>query len=354
MSARALVTGGTGLVGSHVAERLVAEGWRVRVLARPGSDASFLRVLGAEVVRGDLRDPASLAPALRGVEVLHHNAARVSDWGSWRAFRELAIDGTRTLLEDAARADVARVVHMSSASVYGLRRIRGRRVREERRPARLRPRWDRYGRAKTASERIVRDAHRAGRVAAVLLRPTVVYGPRDRVVLPRLAALLRAGRLELVGDGSNRVHLVYAGDVAEAAARAATAEAAPGRAYHLDGAERPTQRAFLEAVAELLGAPAPRRGPALPVAYVRALLAELGGHLLRRAEPPERTRYLVSLLGGEAHFDCSRAERELGWRARVGPGEGLARTARWWRGEPAPALSGSVPCSAPRARPARG
>ncbi|MEN8184923.1 MAG: NAD-dependent epimerase/dehydratase family protein [Myxococcota bacterium] len=329
---KALVTGGTGLIGSHLAERLLRAGDRVRVLARGQSDISHLKTLGVEIVRGDLHDGAGLARALRGVEVVHHNAARVSDWGPWREFAKPAIEGTASLLQAAVRADVGRFVHMSSAGVYGLRRIWGRRV-DELTPIQRPPLSDPYSRSKIASEAVV-SRHRArGDIGVTILRPTFVYGPRDRAIFPRLARLLSQGRLIVAGRGDNRLHLIYAGDVAEAACRAGRSTTAAGHIYLLDGRGEIGQREFLLAVATTVGAPPPRRSLPVSLLWVRAVAGEGLYRLLRRPDPPRCTRYLVAFCGGEAHFDTSRAERELGFRPRVSICEGLARTREWWEAQ---------------------
>jgi nucleoside-diphosphate-sugar epimerase len=317
---RAFVTGGTGLVGSHVVEALRAHGWAIRALARPASDTSHLRRLGVEIVPGDLERPLA-GEALAGVDVVFHNAARVGDWGPARAFHELAVAGSERLFDAAARGGVRRVVHMSSAGVYGLRRIRGREVTEELSPRAYR--WDSYGRAKIAAEAVARRHQAAGRVEVTVLRPTVVYGPRDRAVLPRLAGELRRGRLPLIGSGENRLHLIYAGDVAEAAVRAGTEPAAAGRTYHFDGPGDVTQRGFFEAIADLVGAAAPRRHIPLALAYGLAFALEIAGHATRRRTPPALTRYLVALAGGESRFDTTRARLELGFAPRTPFFEGM-------------------------------
>lgn len=330
---RAFVTGGTGFVGSHVAEMLTAHGHAVRALVRPQSDTALLRSLGAELVTRDLREPGDLAPALEGVDVVLHHAARVGEWGDPRSFQRVGVDGTRALLEAACRARVRRFVHMSSAAVYGLLRVRGRVVDESLGPERRPPRWNVYARAKVGAERVVADAAASGRIATVVLRPTVIYGPRDRTVLPRLAALLRAGRLRLIGSPQNHLHVVYVRDVAEAALAAATRTQALGRVYHLDGPGDVTQRAFFEAVARLLGVPPPSRRIPLAPAYALGFLQEAVGHLRRRREAPSLTRFLVALAGGQAVFDLRRAQRELDWAPRTTAAEGLRLTEVWLRGE---------------------
>src|SRR5882762_10185311 len=91
---RNVVTGATGLLGSHVAEQLVARGERVRALVRPGSDVAFLKQLGVELVHGDLHDVVSLPPAVAGADIVYHCAARVGDWGSWADFRAQVVEAT--------------------------------------------------------------------------------------------------------------------------------------------------------------------------------------------------------------------------------------------------------------------
>lgn len=333
MSIRVLVTGASGFIGSHLVERLLEAGARVRAFVRPASDLSPLRGLEVEIARGDLIEGTGLDVALRGVELVYHNAALVSEWGSWREFAEVGIGGTRRLIQAAVRAGVPRLVHMSSASVYGLRRIHARTVTENLGPDPRPGRWDYYARAKIASEQQVEDADRDGRIATTILRPTLVFGPRDRVVLPRLARLLARGGLTLAGRGGNRVHLIYVGDVVDAAWRAGVRPQARGRVYHLDGRGELSQREFLAAVAELVGAPPPTRWLPLHLLYGLATAEEAWGRFTRRVDVPSRTRYLVALCGGEAHFDTSRAERELGWTAQVSARDALQRTAEWWRVE---------------------
>lgn len=324
---KALVTGATGLIGSHLAEHLVAEGHAVRALVRPRSDARLLRRLGVEIVPGDLGDAASLARAVGGVDVVHHNAARVSDWGPFREFAAPALGGTAALLRAATRAGVARFVHMSSASVHGLRRVRGRRV-DETTPLPRPPRSDPYARAKILSERLVLG-HQGGPEVSVL-RPTFVYGPRDRAVLPRVVRLLREGRMIVAGRGDNPLHLIHAADVARATAAAGSPGASAG-VYLLDGGRTITQRGFLRTVAEGIGVPPPARSLPLEALWALAIAEETLARVRRPVRGPGRTRYLVAFCGGEARFDVSRAERELGFKPRVGIREGLATALAWWR-----------------------
>src|SRR4051794_40962582 len=104
------------MLGSHIAERLVARGRQVRAFVRPTSDTRFLESIGVELFRGDLTDPSACRGALRGVEVLYHSAAKVGDWGRWAQFQVDCIDATTTLAEAAADVGIGRFLHISSTS----------------------------------------------------------------------------------------------------------------------------------------------------------------------------------------------------------------------------------------------
>src|SRR5579859_1181184 len=90
-----VITGATGLLGSHIAEHLAAQGERVRALVRPTSDTTFLKNLGIDLVTGDLNDPQSIRNAVSGAAVVYHCAARVGDWGPWQQYQAETVDATR-------------------------------------------------------------------------------------------------------------------------------------------------------------------------------------------------------------------------------------------------------------------
>src|SRR3954466_7516128 len=102
----ALITGATGLLGSHLAERLVSRGVPVRALVRPGSDTRFLESLGVALVRGDLANPDDCREAARGVAIVYHSAAKGGDWGRWEEFAPGSLDATTRLAQAARSAGV--------------------------------------------------------------------------------------------------------------------------------------------------------------------------------------------------------------------------------------------------------
>src|ERR1700677_565409 len=225
-----LITGATGLLGSHIAEQLRQSGEKVRALVRPGSNCEFLRQLQVEIAEGDLLDPASIARALEGADVVYHCAARIGNWGTWKQFRESVIECTGNLVQLCPAADVGRFLFVSSLAAYGNPRMppHGLITEDEALGQRL-GFLDYYSRAKAEAERLVRELG----PKTTIVRPSWIHGPRDRNTMPRLVQALRAGWVSVVGPGDNLLNLVYAGDVADGAIRAANHPKAAGPAQHL-------------------------------------------------------------------------------------------------------------------------
>jgi nucleoside-diphosphate-sugar epimerase len=320
-----VITGATGLLGSHVAEQLVQSGERVRALVRPTSDTTFLRTLGVELIEGDLSRPNTLPRAVDGADIVYHCAARVGDWGPWRAFKTEIIDATANLLGACQSAGVGRVLHVSSIIVYGHPKERAEPFTEDE-PLGQNPwLWDYYCRAKVEAEKLCR----AYRGDMTLVRPSWIFGPRDRTTFGRVLAALFARRVPIIGAGDNRLNIVYVTNVADGVIRAATQPAAVGRAYNLSSPGEISQREFLDHLAEQLGLPRIRRHVPYRLAFMGGFLAEAFCRALRSRRPPHLTRYAVALIGRSVRFSIERARQELDWSPRVTVLEGVRRTLAW-------------------------
>ncbi|HEU4759786.1 MAG TPA: NAD-dependent epimerase/dehydratase family protein [Dehalococcoidia bacterium] len=322
------MTGASGFLGSHIVDNLVVRGASVRALVRPSGDASYLMERGVELVRGDVTKPATLRPAVEGVDVVLHAAALVTDWAPWRDFRQVTIEGTRNVLEAAAAAGVPRFLHVSTDGVYALRALR-RPLTEDSPLERRFGWWDYYRRSKLAAERLARWYGDSGRLGLTIVRPGLVLGERDRAMLPGLVAFLRSGSAAYLGNGRNRLPCVYAGDVAEGCVLAASSEAAVGGTYNLAPSEEVSQRDLFRAVAEGAGLRPPRRRLPLLAAYCVVFAMELRSALGGRRARPSLTRFAVNLIALDYREDISRAKRELGWEPRVSMAESIRRSVEW-------------------------
>lgn len=326
---RALVTGATGLVGSHLVERLLADGWSVRALARTPS--SWLEQRGVECVRGDVLDGESFARAARSTDVVFHTAAAITPSGGWESYRRLNVDGTDNAIAAAAAAG-ARLLHLSSVAVYGPdTRFRpdGAKTSEDAPLAQL-PAGAFYARSKRESEERVMAAHRAGRLWATAVRPDVIYGPRDRQFIPRIGRVLRHGYAPLIAGGTSTLAIVHAANVADGAVRAAMHEGAAGRAYNLANDFDVTVRDFFTLAAQGLG----RQVRFIPISrgLASAGFATFRGavKVLTAGKLSVAANASLSMLTEDNPFTSERARRELGWSPRVHPNDGIPEAFRWW------------------------
>lgn len=326
-----LVTGATGMLGSHIAERLVARGRRVRALVRPTSDRCFLERLGVDFVEGDLTDPEACARAVAGVHVVYHCAAKVGDWGPWREFQTGCIDATRTLAEAAIHAKVGRFLHISSTSAYGHPAEGGPPIDETAPMGQNFWIWDAYTRSKVESEKLLWTLVESKGLPLTVIRPSWLYGERDRTTTVRLVDRLRNRKVLLIGKGDNPLSAVYVGIVADAAILAANDPGSVGEAYNITNQGPITQREFLNLLAEAAGAPAVRRKVPFKVAYGAAILMEAKGRLLRQVRPPWVTRYATWLMGRELEYSTEKARTRLGWSPSLTYRESIARTVAWLR-----------------------
>jgi nucleoside-diphosphate-sugar epimerase len=326
----ALITGATGLVGSHLVERLRRDRWRVRALVRDRARASWLVAQDVELVDGDTLDAESFRRAAHGVQYVFHCAAAITPRGGWEAFRAPNIDGTRNAV-DAAASVGARLLHLSSVAVYG---PDGRfvltkdAVLQELQPLLPIPDQAWYARSKRESEELVMAAYREGRVWATAVRPCVIYGPRDRQFIPRAAALLRLPLVPRIGPGTSTMSIVHARSVAEVAVRAVTSEIAAGRAYNVTNDPPITVNEFYAAAEEGLGVRA--RWLPIPGAPAQAAMGALGAALRALRVPGASMLNARSLdfLLADNPFSSERARIELGWTSGVQPREAVAEAFR--------------------------
>ena len=326
------VTGGTGGIGRHVIPLLIQRGDRVRALARSDAAAAELASNGAEIIRGDVRDAAVVARGAAGADAVVHAAAVVVSSGDWTAFESTNVAPTRLIARAAADAG-ARLIHISSVAVYGrLTTFAGgvRSVTEDFGLEQPMVRGDHYARSKREAELAVWDVAAATGLKAVALRPCVVYGEGDRQFAPRVAKGLRFGRAPLIGDGSNPLSVVYAGNVA-AAVRAALDRPEATGPFNVANDGAVATREFFEAFAAGLGVELELVEIPWDVAWPLAKAADTVLKLVRRGAPLTTLKYAVQFLGSPNPYVSDRARRELGWQPALDPREAAFRTGRWFR-----------------------
>jgi nucleoside-diphosphate-sugar epimerase len=327
-SSLALVTGATGMVGSHLARRLLDEGWRVRALVRSSSDTALLKSWGVEIVQGDLGDaPRDLARHLVGAEYVFHCAAMVSDWAPLAEMMRANVEGTRNLAEAAlAAGSLKRFVYLSSMVVFGMH---PQRDLDETAP--LIHTGDNYNLTKIRAEETVKQFVRERKLPAVILRPPYVYGPRDRQFLPRVLANLQNGKFRFVGSGKQPLSLVYVGNLAEALYLAAVRPDVVGEVFLITDGEAITRTRMMEIICGEAGYLMPPRH--VPTLVVRAAcpIIEAIWLLKRSAEPPLVNKFRLKFMSTPLTYRIDKARNILGYAPKVGTEAGLRQTVAWFR-----------------------
>jgi dihydroflavonol-4-reductase len=318
---RVLVTGATGFTGGHLARALLARGHAVRALHRGATPTSG--VAGLDLVAGDLRDPAALARAVEGVEVVYHIAAMYRQAGAPKeAYHAVNAAAAGAIVAAAAAAGVRRVVHCSTVGVHG--DIEHPPADED---APLRP-GDIYQVTKLEGERLARDAGARLGVDVTIVRPSGIYGPGDRRLLKLFRGVARRRWITL-GRGRIYYHLTYIDDLVEGIRLCGEHPAAANRTYILAGGEVTTLNELVALVARAAGVPKPTiHLPAWPFwlagAACEAACAPFG------LEPPLYRRRVDFFTKSRA-FDIGRARREIGYAPSIGLRDGITRTLEWYR-----------------------
>jgi nucleoside-diphosphate-sugar epimerase len=306
MARTAFVTGATGFVGLNLVEELLAQGWRVLALHRAGSELKYLQRMQAERVTGDITDADAVRRAMpQGVDAVFHVAGDTNLWSRRNAAQDrINIDGTRHVVDAALERRALRFVHTSSISAYGLQRGR----LDERTPMLGKYSTVNYNRSKHLAEEAVRAGIARG-LDAVILNPGAILGPYDTRNYARLVMLVAVGKLPGVPPGA--LPFCHVREVVKAHV-AAFDKGRKGENYLLGG----TDASFVELLREIgaaLGKPVPSRPTPAWVLHVLGALGALGGALtgIAPALTPETARQATR----ELTCDCSKAMRELGYRA---------------------------------------
>ncbi|MEM6798646.1 MAG: NAD-dependent epimerase/dehydratase family protein [Planctomycetota bacterium] len=337
----ALVTGPGGFLGRYIVEQLLARGDTVRGLVRRDptrGDYPVLAQAGVEMVRGDLTDRAAVVRACEGIDCVFHVAGRVGVWGHWFDYFQANVQGTLNVLGACQEQGVGRLVFTSSPSVTfdaadaGAAHQRG--VNEA--AARYPQRWlAHYPHSKALAEDFVLTMNGDRGLRTCSLRPHLVWGPRDTNLTARLIERARSGRLRRVGDGQNRVDMIYVENAAEAHLQAADALAqasAPnaGKAYFLSQGEPVNCWQWIDELLALTGLPPVEKAISAGGAYRVGWALEHAYWWTRRFDhEPPMTRFVARSLSTDHWFDITAARHDFGYEPRVSTAEGMQRLGQW-------------------------
>lgn len=311
---RVLVTGGGGFVGGYVVDRLLMRGYEVSSLGR--SEQPELEKKGVQIYRGDLADEALVEKACKGKEAVFHVAAKAGVWGSWEGFYQANVIGSRNVISACRKQGVSHLIYTSTPSVvFNRKEIRNG---DENMP--YGERWlCHYAHTKAIAEREVLSAQ-SDTFSVAALRPHLIFGPGDPHLLPRVIQSALAGRLKVIGDGTNKVDVSYVEDVAESHLNALDAllqEKGKGQAFFISQGEPVELWPWINLILEKLGHSPLEKKVSLSVAYGVASLIEGAWNLLKRKEDPPLTRFVAVELAKDHYFSIQAAENVLGYRPSI-------------------------------------
>ena len=325
MAETVLVTGATGFLGSAVARALVDAGHSVRTLSRPSSDTRNLQGLDAEIVHGDLSQPETLPPALKGCTALFHVAA---DYRLWvrdpEAMYRANVAGSAALMRAAASAGIGRAVYTSSVAVLGIDKT-GKPADEETQVT-VADMVGHYKRSKFLAEEAVGKVARETGLQVVTVNPSTPIGPRDIKPTPtgRTIVMAATGKMPAYVDtGLNLVHV----DDCAAGHLLAFAKGKPGERYILGGENYSLEKMQREIA--LMSGQKPATislpvAPLYPLAVIMELMARITG------KEPMLIRDTLRMARKLMYFSSAKAERELGYHTRPAI-EGLRDAVTWFR-----------------------
>lgn len=319
----AFITGATGFIGSHLARRLLAQGYALRALVRSPAEASWLAEAGAELVPGDITCAASFQQAVQGCQIVFHTAGWVSERGTRQEVWDVNVTGTQNVVDAALAANVRRFVHTSSCAVYGSRQAFDI---DERTPTRLTGKL--YGDSKIAAEEIVFRAYREHGLPVVVARISQVYGPESKQFTVRPVEVIKSGKMVLIDNGRHLCKAIYIDNLVDALLLCAKVDAAVGEAINLTENPPVPWRDFFGAYARMLGI---QTLPSLsyPIAWLAGLLFEIQAGL--KGKRASFSRGAVQSLRSSNSFSNQKARTLLGWEPAANLEEGMRRTEAWLR-----------------------
>lgn len=323
---KTLITGGTGFIGSRLALKCLERGDSVRVLGQENTEAEssnrkLIEANGAEVTLAAVTDKEKVTAAVKGIDTVFHLAAaqheaNVPDQHFW----DVNVTGTRNVLEASAAAGVGWFVHGSTIGVYGAAPEGTIDERTAAAPDNI------YGVTKLEGERLALSY--ADRLPVVAIRISETYGPGDRRLL-KLFRAINKKTFVVIGNGENLHHPIYIDDLIEGFLRAASCEAAVGKALVLSGKEPVTTNEMVETIARQLGVRLRGfRAPLTPFLMLATVVGKTCGPL--GIQPPIHPRRM-DFFRKSLVFSQEEASRTLGFSPQSAFEYGVRETAQWYR-----------------------
>lgn len=330
MKDKILITGAAGFIGSHLIELLLEKKippQSLCLLVPKNESLENLPKANFKVIRGDIRYKKDVRRAMKGANIVYHLAALNIDGGKYYSkeeYQEVNVEGTQNLLEACQDKKIKKFILFSSIAVYGLPawvgNIKNWNEKRVKQPKEI------YGDSKLKAEEKVIEASKKYRLPYIIIRPTSVYGPRDKRNLLELYRAIKKHLFFYIGNGKNKMDYVYVKDVAQAAILAANSKYKTGD--YIIGAGKPlTQKEVVSLVAKSINKKVHSiyipKNIALFLSWLVLITSKLIG--IKPMLFPQRVKVLTT----NCYFDISKAIKEISYKPKVSFKEGTELTAKW-------------------------
>ncbi len=307
---RALVTGATGFLGSHLVEELLANDYQVSVLVRKTSNLEHLENLsGLTILYGDLNDVNSLVQAFRDQDIIFHNASAFNEWGPYKFFHQHNVVGTKNVVNAALKNSLEKIVYTSTADIYKYDKIDSYNENSKIKP------YGNYQKSKIRAEKVLDECSSENGLKISKIRPPGIIGPRNDYMAARIANGVSQRRVPLIGSGNQIKSYVDVRDVAHCLRLAAENENAFGNNLNVTSFEAnvmdywSTAATILEKEIEFIHYP-------YSIAYFFGFLSEVFGKITFRKNVPRATRYRINYFGKDYIIDSTNARTILKYKPK--------------------------------------
>ncbi|MDO8619178.1 MAG: NAD-dependent epimerase/dehydratase family protein [Candidatus Daviesbacteria bacterium] len=320
---KAFVTGATGFIGSNLINRLIKDGWDIKILVRPKSINKILNNPKLKVIQGDITNLDDVKRGMQGTEIVFNVAGglpnhKLSDQG----YLDINVTGVKNILESCNEFKIKRLIHVSTVGIYGS----GKNIITETSPLRL---VDQYAKTKSKAEELIRTYREKFNLPVVIIRPTIGFGPRDtRPGFIDLFRLVNKGLYFPIGNGENYFHVFYIENLIDALMLAATKKEAIGEDFIIGDYPVPKMKDVIKNIYQV-------EGKKFPKIYIPFYLAFLAAHFFDIAQkiglPAPLTSKRLTFITEDRRYDISKATKVLGYKSKVSLSEGVKRTYEWYK-----------------------
>jgi nucleoside-diphosphate-sugar epimerase len=324
-----LITGAAGFVGSHLVEYLLSQGVKrkdLRLFIKKRESLKNLPDVDFDIIESDVRNKNAVKKAVEDVDVIYHLAAiTVFDGKTYEDYKVVNVDGTQNLIDAVKNNRIKKFVFFSSIAVFGLPAYVGEIINwNENQPKRY---AEDYGKSKYEGERRILKAHEEHGFPYVIIRPTTVYGPRDKLNLFELYKAIKGHYFFFIGDGKNKMDYVFVRDLVRGA-RQAELSKIKAADYILGGGKPISFKNVVKFVSKSIDVPVPNIHIPKQLGLGASYMIESMGRFIGIRFPLFPTR--VKVMTTHCYFDISKAKKEISYNPSTSFKEGTQITGKWF------------------------